>query len=427
MQNEDRREKFAEILRRELIPALGCTEPIAVAYAAAKARQVLGEFPTHLNICCSGNIIKNVKGALVPNSGGMKGVDAAAVLGAVGGDADRELEVLESVGPDDIARARELLQGDFFTCRLQENVANLYIVATASTAEHSASVTIINRHTLITSIVRDGAELYRSDCRPELSGANGGEWVLNIADILEFADTVEIEQIRGPLEKQIELNSAIARAGLTGGYGAQVGRTLSDCFGDSVWVRARALAASGSDARMNGCSLPVVINSGSGNQGMTVSLPVITFAQEWQVPRERLLRALAVSNLISIHLKHYIGSLSAFCGAVTAACGAGAAVTYLAGGSYEQVSATIINTLANVGGIVCDGAKASCAAKIASAVDAALLGHCLSMKGRSFRPGDGLVLGNVEDTIRSVGYVGRVGMRHTDEEILKIMLGQAEL
>ena len=413
-------QEYIDILSGELVPALGCTEPIAIAYAAAKARQVLGCFPEKIELCCSGNIIKNVKGVMVPNSGGRRGVDVAAVLGVVGGDADRELEVLEGIKPEHIEKAEQLIADGFFECSLQENVENLYIVASVRGGGHSASVTIVNRHTLITEIKKDGEVVYENKIRTKSS--QPASWDLSIAKIVEFADTVELDRVMPILKRQTEMNSAIAKAGLEGSYGAQIGRTMLEAFGDDVRTRAQAMAAAGSDARMGGCSMPVVINSGSGNQGMTVSLPVMEYARELGVGEEKMYRALLISNLVSIHLKHFIGSLSAFCGAVTAGAGAGAAITYMAGGSLEQIGHTIVNTLANVGGIVCDGAKSSCAAKIASAVNAAILAHTLSMRGLGFQPGEGIVQGDVESTIKSVGYVGRVGMKTTDIEILNIMM-----
>lgn len=418
--------EYIEILERELVPALGCTEPIAIAYASAKAAQVLGVFPEHVNIRCSGNIIKNVKGVQVPNAGGMKGLDTAAVLGIVGGNPDKELEVLEDVTPEDIERAKALMKEGFFSCELAENVENLYIVATVTAEGHSASVTIINRHTLITEIVKDGEVLFKEDVVSQ-EDKTKGPWTLSIRNILEFAETVDTEKIRPVLDRQIEMNSEISRIGLSQKYGAQIGQTIMECYEDNVRTRACAKAAAGSDARMGGCSSPVVINSGSGNQGMTLSLPVIEYAKEWGISREGLYRALAVSNLTAVHLKHYIGSLSAFCGAVTAAAGVSAAITYMAGGTYEQVGNAIINTLGTVGGIVCDGAKSSCAAKIFSSVDAAILSYHLSMRGHVFQPGEGLVLGDVEETIRSIGYVGRIGMRSTDVEILNVMIDNVEV
>ena len=416
--------ELVDLLYSELVPALGCTEPIAIAYAAAKAHQVLGAMPEHINITCSGNIIKNVKGVLVPNSGGMKGVGAAAVLGTVGGNADLALEVLSEVTEDDIEKTKQLLAEGFFTCKLQEGVENLYIVASVKGEGHTASVTIVNRHTTIAEMTKDGQIIYQlskySDEKKEKEEKK--TWTLTMKGILDFAENVDLDKVRPVLDSQIEMNTAIAKEGLSNVYGAQVGRTLLDCYPEDVRTRARAYAAAGSDARMGGCSLPVVINSGSGNQGMTVSLPVLQYAEKWGVSDEKTYRALIISNLTAIHLKHYIGSLSVFCGAVTAACAAGCAITYLGGGTYQQICNTIINTLANVGGIVCDGAKASCAAKIASAVDAAILAHQMSMMGRSFQGGDGILQEDIEDTIKSIGYMGRVGMKETDIEILKIMM-----
>ncbi len=416
---------YLDILNKELVPALGCTEPIAIAYASAKARQVLGESPEKIDICCSGNIIKNVAGVKVPHSGGLKGVGVAAILGVLGGDADRELEVLEGVTDGHREQTKELLNNGYFSCKLQEDVENLYIIATVWKGAHSASVTIINRHTLITEIRKDGEVIYQAQGESGVKG-EADSWDVTIREILDFAEKADLEKVRGLLDRQIQMNSAIARTGMESDYGAQVGKTLLETSGEDVRTRARAFASAGSDARMGGCSLPVVIVSGSGNQGMTVSLPVLEYAKEWNVPPEKLYRALIISNLTSVHLKHYIGSLSAFCGAVTAACGAGAAITYLDNGTYQNISHTIINTLANVGGIVCDGAKASCAAKISSAVDAAILGYQLSMKDRFFESGEGIIKEDLESTIQSMGYVGRVGMKATDIEILNVMMDQVD-
>ena len=417
---------FVQVLGKELIPALGCTEPIAIAYASAKARQVLGEMPEGIHLRCSGNIIKNVKGVAVPNADGMKGVETAAILGAVGGDADRELEVLQAVTPAHLEETRRLLAQNFCTCSLQENVANLHIVAEVFAGEHTASVTIINRHTLITEIKKDGKVLFREE--PVVQSEDAPDWEQwSVADIVEFAETVDLKEVKSLLDGQIELNCAISGAGLRRPFGAQIGRTLLEVCEDTVWTRAKARAAAASDARMGGCSLPVVINSGSGNQGLTVSLPVIEYAEHLKVPREKLYRALLISNLIAIYQKHFIGSLSAFCGAVTAAAGCGAAITWLHGGTCENICDTIANTVANVGGMVCDGAKASCAAKIASAVDAAFMAHHLSMRGLKFQPGEGIIQDDPQKTIQSLGYIGRVGMKSTDVEILNLMLGNVDL
>lgn len=419
---------YVNILKMELVPALGCTEPIAIAYAAAKARSVLGEMPESIEMKCSGNIIKNVKGVAVPNAGGLKGIEVAAILGLVGGNSEAELEVLESITAEHLEQTRRLLKTDFCTCTLAEGVENLFIVAKVMKGQHWAEVTIINRHTFITKIVKDGEVLYAQEPTAEVKNdIRVDKSLMSVRGILEFARTVRLEDVRELLDQQIKLNSAIAEEGLKHCYGAQVGRTLLTVYGDDVKVRARAKAAAGSDARMGGCSLPVVINSGSGNQGMTVSLPVIEYAKTLGASSEQLYRALVISNLISIHQKKYIGSLSAYCGAVSAAAGAGAAITYLMGGDEKQIGLTIVNTIANVGGIVCDGAKASCAAKIASSVEAAILAHSLSMSNRTFLPGEGFVRDNVEDTIKSIGYIGRVGMKETDTEILNIMIDKVKL
>ena len=418
---------YLNILKSELVPALGCTEPIAIAYAAAKARQVLGCFPEHIEMRCSGNIIKNVKGVTVPNSGGLKGIDVAAILGAIGGNADKALEVLEGVTADHIARAKELAAQKMCECLLVEGVANLYIEAKLMAAGHYAEVIIADTHTNIIKIVKDDEVLYEHQEEVKKTEEKIDRSLLTVKDILDFANQVKMEDIEEILERQVKMNSVIAQEGLDNNYGAQIGKTLMHTRGKSVATRACARAAAGSDARMGGCSLPVVINSGSGNQGLRVSLPVIAYAQEWEVSKEKMYRSLVVSNLIAIHQKQYIGSLSAYCGAVSAACGAGAGITYMYGGTYEQVSLTIINTLGNVGGIVCDGAKSSCAAKIASSVDAALMAFNLSVRNKSFLPGEGIIKGDVEETIKSMGYIGRVGMKLTDTEILNIMIDRVDV
>ena len=421
---------YLAILQSELIAALGCTEPIAIAYASAKARAVLDEAPQRMEIYCSGNIVKNVKGVTVPNSGGMRGIDVAATLGVVGGDADRSLEVLSAVRPEHLEQTRQLLSQGFCQCFLEEGVENLYIRAEVFSADHSASVTIRNHHASITQIVRDGQVIFQGGQeKKEEAGTQvqPDKSMMDLRGILTFADEVRMEDVGPVLEQQVRCNTALADEGLRGDYGAQVGRTLLETAGNDVSVRARARAAAASDARMGGCAFPAVINSGSGNQGITVSVPVVEYAKEWGCSQEQLFRALVVSNLVAIHQKKYIGSLSAYCGAVSAACGAGAGIMYLYGGDYDAVARTITNTLGNTGGIICDGAKSSCAAKIAASLSAAILAYEMSLKGRAFHPGEGLVKEDVEDTIRSVGYVGRVGMKQTDVEVLKIMLDQTDV
>lgn len=414
-------DSYVKILKNELVPALGCTEPIAIAYAAAKAHEVLGQMPEKIELCCSGNIIKNVKGVKVPNSNGLKGIDVAATLGVVGGRADRELEVLEDVTEADIEKTKELVQQGFCTCTLKEGVENLYIVAKVIAGEHSAEVTIVNRHTLISRIVKDGEVLYQIAAHED-SPEYVDKSVLNVKDILEFADTVKIEDVKDILDRQITMNSAISDEGLNHPYGAQVGRTLLNDYGNDVKIRARARAAAGSDARMSGCELPVVINSGSGNQGITCSVPVIEYAKELCSGDEKMYRALTLSNLVAIHQKTGIGRLSAFCGAVCAGVAAGAGIAYLRGGGFKEIAHTVVNGLAIVSGIVCDGAKPSCAAKIAASVNAGILGYEMYVRGQQFYGGDGLVTKGADNTIRNIGRLGKEGMAGTNDEIIKIMI-----
>ena len=429
-------EAYSRILKKELIAAMGCTEPIAIAYAAAKCREVLGTMPDHCKVHCSGNIVKNVMGVTVPNSGGLKGIDVAATLGILGGDASRDLEVLESVTEEHIAQAKGLLERGFCSCALVQNVENLYILIHLTAGESEAVVEIRNYHKNITRIEKDGKLLYQQEysCNELPVKEDPDKALLNIADILAYGNSLEDPEIVKLLEYQLSCNLAIAWEGLEKNYGAQVGKTLLSTVKvrntDTVRTIAKAYAAAGSDARMNGCAMPVVINSGSGNQGLTASLPVKAYADTYNISHERMIRSLAVSNLIAIHQKQYIGSLSAYCGAVSAACGAGAAIAYMLGEAqppmalYRQVCDTITNTIATVGGMVCDGAKSSCAAKIATAVDCAITGYKLSLRGLAFQPGEGLVMESVEDTIESVGRMGREGMHSTDVEILQIMLGK---
>lgn len=417
---------YVAILKTELVPALGCTEPIAIAFAAAKARDVLGSFPEKIQVDASGNIVKNVQGVTVPNSGGLKGIDVAATLGAIGGDAESGLEALSKITEEQIKKTKQLVDSGFCTCSLVDGKDNLYIRVTAKSGGDTAVVVVSEKHTNIVYVEKNGKVLIdvKSTGVKNDAGNEANKSLLSVRDIIRFADEVNIDDVRAVIERQIEYNTAISKEGLAREYGARIGRTLEKLYDkNDVRVRARAAAAAGSDARMSGCPLPVVINSGSGNQGMTVSLPVIEYAKEWNVPHDKLIRALVLANLIALLQKRYIGSLSAFCGAVCAATGAGCGITYLHGGDEDAVARTITNTLADVGGIVCDGAKPSCAAKIASAVDAAILGFELgSHEGVAFKSGEGLVKESAEDTIRSFGRMGRDGMRSTDTEILHIML-----
>lgn len=424
--------EYVTILESELVPALGCTEPIALAYAAAKAKEVLGKMPDHITMRCSGNIIKNVKGVKVPNSGGMKGVEAAAVLGITGGDPSQALEVLEHVTDREIDEAEKLLKAGFCDCVLKDDVANLYIEAYAvckKTEKSEALVVIEDEHTNITHIEKDGQVLFHKEKKEycQEREKTPDKSLLNLEDIITFANEVQITDVEKVLGRQIKYNTRIAEEGLRNPWGAQVGRVVLEEFGEDVKWRAVAKASAGSDARMSGCALPVIINSGSGNQGMTCSLPVIEFGKELKKSKEEIYRALCVSNLVALNQKKYIGSLSAYCGAVCAAAGAGAGITYLCGGTLEQIENTVVNTIADAGGIVCNGAKPSCAAKISTALQAAILSHKMAMRGLTFARGEGLVMDCPEDTIKAVGYVGRAGMKQTDVEILNLMIGKTKL
>lgn len=417
-------ETYLQILRAELVPALGCTEPIAIAYAAAVARRVLGEMPKRIIAACSSNIIKNVKSVIVPTTGDLRGIEASAILGAVAGRADRELEVLSCVQPEDVEQTRRLLESGMCKTELLRSDSCLHIRITAESEAHTAMVEIRDEHTRIIRVERDSEPLYTAQPDEQKDEPCADYQSLNVADIYAFACTVQIEEVQEILDRQITYNLKIAEEGLAHCYGASVGVTLLKSYGDDIKNVARAFPAAGSDARMSGCVLPVVINSGSGNQGMTASLPVIVYARELKASEEQLYRALVVSNLVTIHLKTGIGSLSAYCGATSAGAGAGAGVCYLYGGRYDEIAHTVVNALAINSGMLCDGAKASCAAKIASAVEAGLLGMQMYRHDSQFYGGDGIVVKGVENTIRAVSSIARDGMRETDNEIIRLMIGE---
>lgn len=418
-------DRYIQVLNEELITALGCTEPIAIAYAGATARKYLGSMPTRITVYCSGNIIKNVKGVTVPNSGGQKGVEAAAVLGALGGCAEKQLEVLAAVSEEDIKRSRELVAAQLCQVALVEGVASLYIRLEAAAAGDMVTVEIVDKHTNIVRIAKNGENLLEKGYSLKRGDADRGRDFMSVSGILDFAGEVRIEDVQQLLDHQIQCNMTIAEEGLLRPYGANVGKNILKLYGnENVGTRAKAYAAAGSDARMSGCDLAVVVNSGSGNQGITASVPVVQYAQELKVPQEKLYRALVISNLIAAHLKTGIGPLSAFCGAVSASTGTGAGITYLRGGSQKQIIFTIGNTLGSVSGIVCDGAKPSCAAKIASALDAAILADKMAFNNDYFKGGEGILTDDIEDTIRNIGRLGREGMHDTDTEILNMMVGK---
>lgn len=413
---------YINVLKEELIPAMGCTEPIAIAYAGAIAREHLGCLPERVEIEVSGNIIKNVKSVIVPNTGGLRGIEVAAAAGIVAGDAAKELKVISEVSTEAVAVIHKFLESTPITVNFSDSKKIFDIMITVYGNGHSAYVRICEFHTNIVEIREDDKYVLQKDIAVEDSLGFTDRGFMNVQEIIEFADTARIEDVKDILDLQIECNVNISEEGLAGDYGANIGKVLLKTYGtDDVKIRAKAKAAAGSDARMNGCEMPVVINYGSGNQGITASIPVIEYAKELGVSDEKRYRALLVSNLITIHLKSGIGRLSAYCGAVSAGCASGAGIAYLYGGGVDEVSHTIVNSLAITSGIICDGAKASCAAKIATAIDAGILGYHMYKEGQQFYGGDGIVSKGVENTIKNVGQLAKEGMATTDQEILKIM------
>ena len=424
MKREDEKyQAYVQILKEELVPAMGCTEPIALAYAAAKAREVLGEIPDEVKVEASGSIIKNVKSVIVPNTNHLKGIPAAATAGIIAGKAEKELEVIAEVTEEQIEEMKEFLKTRKITVEHVDHGITFEIIVTVTKGDSYAMVRIANYHTNIVHIEKDHKVLLDIPVEGESEEGLTDRSLLDVEDIWDFINTVEIDDIREMIGRQIEYNTAIADEGLRGDYGANIGRVLLETYGDAdVKVRAKARAAAGSDARMNGCELPVIINAGSGNQGMTCSLPVLEYAKELNSGEDKTYRALALSNLVAIHQKTGIGRLSAYCGAVSAGAAAGAGIAYLCGGGYEEVIHTVVNALAIVSGMVCDGAKASCAAKIAESVDAGILGYNMYIRGQQFYAGDGIVTRGVEATIHNIGRLGKDGMRETNEEIIKMMI-----
>ena len=420
--DNEKYQAYVQILNEELIPAMGCTEQIALAYAAAKAREVLGCLPDRVCIGASGSIIKNVKSVIVPNTNHLKGIPAAAAAGIVAGNAEKELEVISEVTEEETKEIAEFLEHTEITVEHINNGCVFDIIVEVFHGEDKAKVRIANYHTNIVRIEKNGEILLNVPVAGESEEGLTDRSLLDMKSIWDFANTVDIEDIREVIGRQIEYNSAIADEGLKGNYGANIGSVLLDTYGNDVRTRAKARAAAGSDARMNGCELPVVINAGSGNQGMTCSLPVLEYADELQSGEEKTYRALVLSNLVAIHQKTGIGRLSAYCGAVSAGAAAGAGIAYLCGGGYEEVIHTVVNALAIVSGMVCDGAKASCAAKIASSVDAGILGYNMYLRGQQFYAGDGIVTKGVEATIQNIGRLGKDGMKETNEEIIKMMI-----
>ena len=422
--SDPRYQAYIQILKEELIPAMGCTEPIALAYAGAVAKKTLGEQPDKVKVEASGSIIKNVKSVIVPNTGHLKGINAAVTAGIVAGDPDKQLEVIAQVSSEQIQQMKQFMKEVPVEIEHLAGGCTFDIIVTVYHGESYAKVRIANYHTNIVLIEKNGEGLRSEAVSDDSEDGLTDRTLLDMEHIWDFATTVDINDVKELLDQQIACNVAIAEEGLKNDYGANIGKVLLDMGGDDVRVRAKAMAAAGSDARMNGCEMPVVINSGSGNQGITTSVPVIVYAKELGVSDEMRYRALTLANLTTIHVKTPIGRLSAYCGAVGAGAGAGAGIAYLCGGGLKEVEHTVVNALAIVSGIVCDGAKASCAAKIASAVDAGILGYNMYIRGQQFRGGDGIVSKGVENTLQNVGRLGKEGMKETNDEIIKIMIGE---
>jgi len=418
------REQYFDILHEELVPALGCTEPIAIALASAKAKDVLGRVPQKIIAKCSGNLIKNVKCVIVPNTENLIGIEASAIVGAVGGDFSKGMEVLNGVTAEQLKLAKQLFEQKICTVELLETPLNLHLIIIAYADNDYVEIEVRNLHDNITKIIKNGEIVYNASEHDGLYyGVLTDRSILSFDLIYEFVETTPIERFKEVFTPQIENNMRIAEEGLTGKYGVGIGTCLL-ANDSSIAAKIKGYAAAASEARMSGCILPVITNSGSGNQGIAASIPVIVYAKEKGIGEEKLFRALALSNLLTIYQKTFIGRLSAFCGAVSAAAASGGAITYLAGGSLEQIKMTLVNALANVSGIVCDGAKASCGAKISAGLDASITGHYLAMDDKYYQPFTGILQSDIDETIGAVGRMAMEGMRDTDKVILKIMLGE---
>ena len=426
LSSDPRYGNYLKILQEELVPATGCTEPIAIAYGAAKARELLGVLPESVLVEASGNIIKNVKSVVVPNTDSLKGIEAAAAAGIVAGQSDKILEVISEVTPAQRAEIRAYLADHPIVVKPAEGDKVFDILITLRAGNNHVKLRISDYHTHIVYIEKNGEVLFQSgevlsdSARDMLTDRS----CLSVEGVLDFASTCNLEDVRALIERQIDYNYAIAEEGMRHSWGANIGSVLKEHYGVGIYSRARYMAAAGSDARMSGCEMPVIIVSGSGNQGITASVPVVEYAKELNVSRDQMVRAVLLSDLLTIHLKTGIGRLSAYCGAVSAGCSAGAAIAYLHGGGFREIAHTLVNSLAIVSGMICDGAKASCAAKISAAVDAGLVGYSMFRSGQQFRGGDGIVTKGVEETIRNIGRLGRLGMRDTDREIIRIMTNQ---
>ncbi len=424
MLSEKTTRAYINILKEELAVAMGCTEPIAIAYASAVLYDALGSQPSSVKIGLSGNIIKNVKSVVVPATGGMRGIGAAVSAGIIAGKPERKLEILCALGEGSSEKIKAFCEKTPIDIYELESDTPFEILLEGSNGTHHVRVRLASRHTNITEVSRDGESLtekYRLNESSSVEYATDRE-LLNVKDIITFADEAPLDEIAPFLRRQIDMNMAIAREGLSEGYGASIGRMIYSDGQCGLRDKARAYAAAGSDARMNGCELPVCIISGSGNQGITASVPVVIYGEEMGASEEQIFRALIVSDLITVHQKTGIGCLSAYCGAISAGCGCGTGICYLNGGRYREISQSLINSLAILSGTICDGAKASCAAKISMAVEAGIMGFKMMQAGHQFYAGDGIVTKGVENTIKNVGKLARNGMSETDREIIKIML-----
>lgn len=416
---------YDQILHEELLPAMGCTEPIAIAYGSAKAQEILGELPLSVLIEASGNIIKNVKSVVVPNTRGLKGIEAATAAGVIAGDSSKILEVISQVSQEQRIEIQKYLSRKSITVKPADSDKVFDIIFTLQGANSKVVLRICDYHTNITYIEKDGIVLQEAgkilfdDYSQNLTDRS----LLTVEKILQYINSGNLHNVEHLIRRQIEYNYAIAEEGISHNWGANIGKVLLYSCGNSVDIRARAMAAAGSDARMSGCELPVIIVSGSGNQGITACVPVVVYARHLQVSPEKEIQAVALSDLLTIHLKTGIGRLSAYCGAVSAACAAAAAIAWLQGGSYDEIAHTLVNSLAIASGIICDGAKPSCAAKIALAIEGGLLGYKMYKNGQEFYGGEGIVTKGVENTIKNIGRLGHEGMKETDKEIIRIMTG----
>lgn len=415
-------DQFYQILKEELVPAKGCTEPIAIAFAAAKARAILGDYPNKIIVSASGNLIKNIRCVTVPNTGNLVGIEASAIAGMVGGDSDLDLEVISNITEEDLQLINQYLLKKIVRVTLLDTPLNLHFTLKASTANDEVFIEIKNLHTNIVKITKNNQVIYeKSHVKEEYFGVETDRSFLTIERIIHFCESTDIHQLRKILERQIKDNMAIAEKGLQGQFGVEIGKTILK-HDQTIYGKIKAYTAAASEARMSGCSLPVITNSGSGNQGIASSIPVIIYANHINASEEKMLRSLALSNLLTIYQKGYIGRLSAFCGAISATVSSGATLTYLEGGSLEQVKMTITNALANVSGVVCDGAKPSCASKIVTGLEASFLGHHLAMENRQYNPLSGILKDSADGTINAVGKMASEGMKDTDKVILALML-----